>query len=548
MTIALRYRRVSGERQEDNSSLAKQLERMDDYCAASAYESFPEHLFTEVMTGIETWRERPELQKLLALAEKLTKEGNEVVVVVDHPDRFARGLDLVLLVELLEYDGARVEFVQTKFEDTDEGKLVLHLQSYASKQEWNRMKKRTRDGVLDRVLKDHKPLGSRPLYGYIWDDPIAKNKYLINDTIIWTDASGKEWSERDVIIYIFQKAKEGMTLRSIARSLNAIGIPTRKEGGLWDTGRMSNILANPKYMGKFYSFNHTHYREGDKWKKKLKPISERVLMPDGTCPAIVDEETWYLVQQQLEYNQRTATRNTKFPEKALCRDGIAICGHCGGPMGFRADRDATLFRYFCRRGASLRHSCPTTKVVTMVTHIVDGDVWNQACQIIRNPQQLQEKIEALRSPDPTEKPRIPIAIQKKEIEEEINNLIDMGKTIKSEKGLKKIQFDIAQAEEKLAELEEQENILLAVQQDWQKVQAEIKRFETWCASWRDKLDKADYKDKRTCVEYLGIRVYIFQYGHRPRMTIGYGPPDIMKKISKLGKPPEENQQFMIGQS
>jgi len=109
-------------------------------------------------------------------------------------------------------------------------------------------------------------------------------------------------------------------------------------------------------------------------------------------------------------------------------------------------------------------------------------------------------------------------------------------------------YHIAQEEEKLAELEEQENILLAIQQDWQKVQAEIQRFETWCASWRDKLDKADYKDKRTCVEYLGIRVYIFQYGHRPRMTIGYGPPDIMKKISRLGKSPDENQEFMIGQS
>src|SRR5205823_1833253 len=149
-------------------------------------------------------------------------------------------------------------------------------------------------------------------------------------------------------IYIYQKAKEGMTLRSIARSLNDLGIPTRKEGGLWDTGRMSAILANPKYMGRFYSFNYAYRREGEKWKKKLRPISERVLMPDGTCPAIVDEETWYLVQQQLAYNQRTATRNTRYPEKALCRDGIAICGHCGGIMGFRADRDATLFRYFCR--------------------------------------------------------------------------------------------------------------------------------------------------------------------------------------------------------
>jgi DNA invertase Pin-like site-specific DNA recombinase len=107
MVVALRYRRVSGIGQEDNTSLEKQLDRIDEYCITRGYESAPEYLFTEVMTAVETWRERPELQKLLRYAEELAKE-TEVVVVVDHPDRFARGMDLVLLVELLSYYGVRV--------------------------------------------------------------------------------------------------------------------------------------------------------------------------------------------------------------------------------------------------------------------------------------------------------------------------------------------------------------------------------------------------------------------------------------------------------
>jgi DNA invertase Pin-like site-specific DNA recombinase len=135
MTVALRYRRVSGLGQEDNSSLEKQLDRIDEYCSLNDYVSKPEYLFTEVMTGVETWRERPELQKMLALAEQLARLDEAIVVVVDHPDRFARGMDLILLVELLLHYGVHVEFVQTKFEDTDEGHLILHLESYSSKKE-----------------------------------------------------------------------------------------------------------------------------------------------------------------------------------------------------------------------------------------------------------------------------------------------------------------------------------------------------------------------------------------------------------------------------
>lgn len=170
MTLALRYRRVSGIIQEDNSSLEKQRERMDDYCEEHGYETCDAWLFTEVMTGVETFRDRPELNAMFKKAEDLAVR-DEVVCVFDHPDRAARGLDLILIIEYLRSIGARTEFVQQKFEDDDVGKIVLHLQSWSSKQEWNRIKKRTQGGLVDRVVKDKRLLGTIPLYGYKWDDP-----------------------------------------------------------------------------------------------------------------------------------------------------------------------------------------------------------------------------------------------------------------------------------------------------------------------------------------------------------------------------------------
>ncbi len=372
MVLALRYRRVSGESQEENSSLEKQLERINAYCTTCGYETPADLLFTEVMTGVETWRLRVELNKLFKRVEELAGV-HQVVVVVDHPDRLARGLDLILIIELLRYYGARVEFVQQKFEDTDEGELVLHFQSYSSKQEWKRIKKRTHDGMIDRVVKDHKPLGSIPLYGYQWDDPSAgaKNRYVYNDAVIHVDANGTKWSERKVVVFLFQKAKEGWTLGRIAKTLNDLGVPTRQRFGnnVWTSSRISEMLADPKYMGRYYALQFTSTQKGDKVIRGIKPLEECILMPEDVCPPIVDAETWQIVQAQLDYNKKNSIRNARFPEKALCRNGIARCGYCGGAMNYRGDnRWQDSFRYFCIKAAQKR-GCAERN--TIMTYLVD---------------------------------------------------------------------------------------------------------------------------------------------------------------------------------
>ncbi len=536
MVVALRYRRVSGLGQEDNSSLEKQLERMDEYCGVNGYESAPEYLFTEVMTGVETWRERPELQKMLTVAEQLGKE-TEVVVVVDHPDRFARGMDLILLVEMLSYYGVHCEFVQTKFADTDEGKLFLHLESYSSKKEWQRIKKRTHDGVVDRVVKSHKPLGQTPCYGYKWDDPAPKQKncYVFHDDVIHVDIYGVEWTEHKVVIYIYDKAKAGWTLGTIAKSLNDLGVPTRQRYGnnTWHVSRISEMLSNPKYMGVFYAFNRRYTKHGNGYRHSIKPVSERVLMPEGTCPAIVDQETWEAVQIQLDYNKANSSRNAKDPEMALCRHKVARCGYCGAAMNCHGDnRPGYRPRYFCPNHANNR-GCKESN--TIITKTVDDAVWKRCCEIIRDPKQLTQSIEALKSPNPVEKQEKPIAVQKKELEEEISEYVDTLHTAKTDAAKKRARFWIAHLEEQLQEIETQEKILLGIKENWKKADEEIKKFERWCISMREQLETATFSQKRTCVEYLGIRVKVFKYGSRPRLITTATPPNIYEALSGMKK-------------
>lgn len=103
---------------------------------------------------------------------------------------------------------------------------------------------------------------------------------------------------------------------------------------------------------------------------------------------------------------------------------------------------------------------------------------------------------------------------------------------------------IKNLEAQLEEIEQEERIFSGITKNWQLAQDEIKRFEVWCSRWVDKLETATYQDKRTCIEYLGIRVKIFKYGSKPRWKIEVAPPNIMEKLAGVS----ENQPFVSSHS
>ena len=531
---AARYIRVSSESQKDNTSLEEQLRQINDHCARHGYIITEEHLYMDILTGIEdAWRDRVSLQKML----EASRHDLFDVAVIMHTDRLGRGEVLIIIMEELAYNSVKLESAQQNIEDTDEGKIILHFLSYSSKQEWRRLVRRTRDGRHASVMQGHKILGATPSYGYTWN--ADHDGYILNHTVVHVDAEGKEWTEVLVVEFMFSEVKAGTTLRNIARKLMELGIPTRKGMAHWPVGTISQTLKNPIYKGLFTAFRNTFTYKGTRTNRKgavvanyertEKPLAEQYHYPEGTVQAIVDEETWDYAQSRLILNKKTSRRNNRNYENAICRTGIARCAYCGGAMHVTPE-SKRFVQYDCPRAAQKSGKCPQTNN-TIVVGKLDAMVWTDICEIIRNPVKLNEKIEALKKPDPTEKDRPPLAVRKKEVEEEIESLVEVAKTARTDTARKKISSLLEISEQALEVILTQEKIIAGEHDLWHEVQKEIDKFYAWCKQEQEKLEDASYQEKRMCLEYLGVIVHVFKYGSTPRITISYAPPNLMKKLS-----------------
>ena len=228
---------------------------------------------------------------------------------------------------------------------------------------------------------------SVPLYGYRFS--ADRSHYEYNDTVIYTAPDGTEYTERKVVEVIYQMAKDGITLRKIAEHLTKKGVPTRQRRGnnYWRGTTISKILRNPAYIGKFYALRQTYHRKGNRLLTKNKPLEEQYLMPEGTCPPIVDEETFAIVQRQLAYNKEKASRNNRHREDAMLRAGYAKCGHCLSKMSVGRTKTGSMVWYQCIKANNRFGQCIGNNTISVA--ILDPPVWKEVCRIIRNPKKYR---------------------------------------------------------------------------------------------------------------------------------------------------------------
>jgi DNA invertase Pin-like site-specific DNA recombinase len=176
--------------------------------------------------------DRPGLAGLL----DVVGEGAIETVVVYKADRLSRSLRdlLTLLDERFEPNGVSFVSVSEQFDtSTASGRLFLQMLGSFSEFERNVITERTREGRKEKAKGGGHACGEVP-YGYrkgpegeIEPDP---------DTA-------------PTVRRIFRLRDEGATLREIADTLNAKGVPT-KRGGQWHASTVSHILKNPKYRGR----------------------------------------------------------------------------------------------------------------------------------------------------------------------------------------------------------------------------------------------------------------------------------------------------------
>jgi len=148
MQVAI-YARVSTLNQQQEGTIASQVQLLKQHIQQQSWSLLPEHEFLD--EGISGARlDRPALDRLRDCAGR----GEFDAVVVLSPDRLARNYaHQWLLVEEFEKLNTQLIFLQNPFGDTPQGKLLTQMQGMIAEYERAQIAERTRRGRLDKARR-----------------------------------------------------------------------------------------------------------------------------------------------------------------------------------------------------------------------------------------------------------------------------------------------------------------------------------------------------------------------------------------------------------
>ena len=180
----------------------------------------------------------------------------------------------------------------------------------------------------------------------------------------------QKWDVLDAI----EMAKNGMGVKSIADTLTDEGIPSPSvyKGknyknpsvtyGMWQNTTIRDILRNPTYIGNLAQGKQ--YKVSYKMKCRRRNAQEDWIVVENACPAIIDKETFEIVQSMADKN-----RNNYGKELPYLFRGFCYCKECGHRMGIdrskytKADGEqvekayciCSLYKKYSKRGLCTNH-------------------------------------------------------------------------------------------------------------------------------------------------------------------------------------------------
>ena len=145
--------------------------------------------------------------------------------------------------------------------------------------------------------------------------------------------------EAAVVRTIYRRYLEGSSPGMIVKELEAAGIPSPTGKAKWHTTTISNMLTNPCYKGltirqkTFTTDFLTH-----KSKKNEGELPHYII--ENSHEAIIPEETWELVQLEMERRRRMGNR---FSAKGPLASRL-VCGDCGAFFGSKVWHSQDQYR------------------------------------------------------------------------------------------------------------------------------------------------------------------------------------------------------------
>jgi site-specific DNA recombinase len=541
------YPRVSDENLKDSPTLDSQEKDIRRHIAAHEYDLSEDHMYPEAMTAYyKPFRERPQLMKLLDAARR--KEF-DVVVVTEFSRLSRRQVEQAVIICILESYGVKVESCTEKFEDSSIGHFMRAVYAFLAELEREKIVYRTTRGKMDRLNNGNLPGLGIPTYGYEYIDTEDETsaRYIIKTQIVYVDRDGIAWTEPQVVIFIYEKAEQGWSVRRIAITLTEMGIPTSRGKSVWSNNQVHRILTNRMYLGEAIA---NKWMQDENHNPIPRPEEERIQLPDGLVPPILIDANrlpnvalFDAVQEKLKLNKVESLRNNKHSgeELGLLRAGLAKCGICGytlrvhyhnGIYGRMKTPHAP--EYYCRKRTG-KEDLKNHHATTIVLSALDVVAWEFALPYIKDPYLVRQRVQQLREEAKSNSNIQEIENTVADIKRQMANLFKLAQaaedddTIGNLQGmLKDLERQKRDAEKMLYEEEEEEEIR-------RKIQAEIDKFESWAYKVRPLLSNPDYQptyeEKRFACQILGVRAKVWPLGYPQRCKLDIAPPNIMSLIS-----------------
>lgn len=394
---AVAYCRVSTDEQAVNYSLPTQEEACRKYAAEHGYSLTD--VFRETHTGKVI--HRPEMDRLMGLVMARKVD----VVVVYKIDRLTRGGadHKGYFLTMFRENGAVCESVLETIDNTTTGQMISAVQATSASQEHDALVERFQRGARAKA-KSGSPIGrSRPPFGLRYIAPQYDPRGMpIKRTV--NAAFEANPQTIDTLRWMFSQADNGVSLRGIAKGLDALNVPPpladRTGATHWSPASVREILKNRAYIGegvRFATKREPHPDPRFKTIRTTRPIDPEtgaVVLPEGVYPVVIDPTQFERVQRRIQQNKRESQRADRDPEYGLLRRGIARCGCCNSALGvvFRGDA--------ARAGQNPRYRCPlwqrerhNHESVEISVPLLDAHVWARIKELRHDPR-LVERIAA----------------------------------------------------------------------------------------------------------------------------------------------------------
>lgn len=530
------YPRVSDEHLKDSPTLESQEKAIREYCETCTYDLEDQHVYPEAMTAyMKPYHERPQFMKMIAAAKR---REFDVLVVSEFSRLSRRQIEQAIIIDMLQKYGVRVESVTEKFDDSPVGIFMRNVFAFIAEVEREKTFWRTTRGIRDRC-QDGKVLSGRgrAMYGYKWVDTkdYTRAHYELNLDVICIDATDEVWTEVKIVVFIYDRCIAGESIRGIAKTLTAMGIPTRNGKSYWQAGTVGQILENEAYTGKATAFRWKRdAKKGKNGYSVIRPEEEQIVLPDGIIPRIIDPDIFQAVQEKVDRNKEEAARNNKWPKDVLLRSGLVRCSICGAVLRVKnvhgsRKTNLRLNRYVCEgKPGVAKHT------VNIGAKTLDEATWAFAVKYILHPDLVRKRVAELRGQAQVQIDREAIEKIVAGIKKKMKNLYALAQdatdddTIDSLKALlHDLERQKREAEAMLYEAEEEEEKM-------QELNKALDTFETWAQKTREVLTDPTYvptyEEKRLACKILGIRVTVWPMNGEKRYDITLAPPSIVSLL------------------